>query len=78
MGPEGSHLKLKNGAEVELMNDDKKTVYLEAKLSNTHPQFKTVLKNKGKDNGKTFQRHGRMRSMLEKESKNSSHRPQKG
>ena len=73
MKTDRSFIKLKNGAEVNLSNDDKETVFLEAKFSKSHPQFKptqgnTSLKRSGgttkkkhKKTGKTFRRQGTKR-----------------
>ena len=47
MGPEISFIKLKNGAEVSLLNDDKETGFLEAKLSKNHPEFKPTRSEGG-------------------------------
>ena len=70
MEPGRSFIKLQNGPEIDLLNDERETVYLEAKLSKSHPAFKPtqnqeqtkqkekpkMKKNKG---NKTFHRQGR-------------------
>ena len=71
MEPERSFIKLQNGAEVNLLNDDKETVFLEAKLSLSHTAFKPEQdqelmkknenKKRKKKGGKTFRRQGTKR-----------------
>ena len=71
MEPERSFIKLQNGAEVNLLNDDKETVFLEAKLSPSHPAFKPdqdqelmkkdESRKRKKKGGKTFRRQGTKR-----------------
>ena len=72
MEPGRSFIKLQNGPEVDLLNDERETVYLEAKLSKSHPAFKPTQnqeqtkqeenpkKKKNKGN-KPFHRQGRRR-----------------
>ena len=40
MEPDRSFFRLMNGGEVNLINDDKETVFLDAKFSESHPAFK--------------------------------------
>ena len=73
MEPDRSFIRLKNGAEVKLLNDEKETVFLEAKFSKSHPAFKPIQgnaplirsragpKKKNKKGGKTFRRQGTRR-----------------
>ena len=42
MGPEMLFIKLINGIEVDLSNDDKNTVFLEAKFSEIRARVKSV------------------------------------
>ena len=72
MEPDKSFIKLKNGAIVSLVNDEKETVFLEAKFSNTHPEFqatqtkgnvpckgiKSPPRKKHKRNNNSFRRQG--------------------
>ena len=45
MEPDRSFIKLQNGTEANLLNDGKETVFLEAKLSQSHAAFKPTQNN---------------------------------
>ena len=66
MEPERSFIKLLSGPEISLVNGEKETVYLEAKLSKSHPAFKPT------QNQKPAQKQGETKQKGKPKTKNNT------